>query len=195
MKYEEIVAKVKENLSDKNISEYQKHLAIQFNITGEGEGAFYIEFKDGNINVEPYDYHDRDALVTISAENLFAILDGSLDTTAGYVDKCFDVTNLGVINEFKNVIAEAKTIVPVKETSKATEKKVTTTTENVQPKTEPVSAPKKVEEPTTKQLELVTDEPASTTTTEPKKQVKSTTTATKKSTKKTTTSKKKTSKR
>lgn len=107
MKYEEIVTKVKEILSNKDISDYKKHLAIQFNITGEGEGAFYVEFNNGNIVVEPFEYYDRDAIVTISSENLFAILDGSLDTTAGYVDKYFDVTNLGIINEFKNVITEA----------------------------------------------------------------------------------------
>lgn len=111
MRYEEIVEKVRKNLSDKDISNYQKHLAIQFNITGEGSGAFYIELKNGSIDVQPFEYFDRDAIVTISADNLFSILDGSLDTTAGYVDKYFDVTNLGVINEFINVIKEANIIV------------------------------------------------------------------------------------
>ena len=47
-----------------------EHLAFQFNIVGEGEGIFYVEVKDGQLYVEPYEYYDRDAIFTCKAERL-----------------------------------------------------------------------------------------------------------------------------
>lgn len=57
----------------------KEHLAFQFNIAGEGEGAFYAEVKEGVLYVEPYEYYDRDAIFTCSAETLFKLAGGKLD--------------------------------------------------------------------------------------------------------------------
>jgi len=40
---------------------------------------FYVEVKEGKLYVEPYDYHDRDAAFTASAENLMKIAEGKLE--------------------------------------------------------------------------------------------------------------------
>ena len=61
------------------------HLAIQFNIVGKGEGAFYLEIKDGRLHVEPYEYYDRDALITTSAEVLKRIADGKIDAYSAFL--------------------------------------------------------------------------------------------------------------
>ena len=79
MTYEEFFAKVKEKFMDADVSDITEHLAYQFNITGEAEGIFYVEVKDGELFVEPYDYHDRDAAFTATAENLLKIAEGKLD--------------------------------------------------------------------------------------------------------------------
>lgn len=79
MTYEEFFAKVKETFADADVSSIKEHLAYQFNITGEAAGVFYVEVKEGKLNVEPYDYHDRDAMFTCSAENLIKIANGKLD--------------------------------------------------------------------------------------------------------------------
>lgn len=79
MTYEEFFAKVKEKFMDADVSVITEHLAYQFNITGEAEGIFYVEVKDGKLYVEHYDYHDRDATFTASAENLMKIAEGKLD--------------------------------------------------------------------------------------------------------------------
>ena len=79
MTYEEVVAKVKEALKDADVSNVKEHAAYQFNITGEGEGAFYVEIADGKLNVEPYEYFDRDILVYTSAADLMDILEGRDD--------------------------------------------------------------------------------------------------------------------
>ena len=54
MTYQEIVSAVKEYCRDADLGDYKNHLAVEVAITGEGEGVFYIEAKDGKINVEPY---------------------------------------------------------------------------------------------------------------------------------------------
>ncbi|WP_035768045.1 SCP2 sterol-binding domain-containing protein [Butyrivibrio sp. NC2002] len=85
MTYEEIVAKVKEAAKDVDVSGVKEHAAFQFNITGEGEGAFYVEIDDGKINVEPYEYFDRDILVYTSAADLVEILEGKTDFVNAYL--------------------------------------------------------------------------------------------------------------
>ncbi|WP_026498474.1 SCP2 sterol-binding domain-containing protein [Butyrivibrio sp. WCD2001] len=79
MTYEEVVAKVKDALKDVDVSDVKEHAAYQFNISGEGEGAFYVEIDNGKLNVEPYEYFDRDILVYTSAADLMDILDGKTD--------------------------------------------------------------------------------------------------------------------
>ncbi len=79
MTYEEVVAKVKDSLKDFDVSDVKEHAAYQFNITGEGEGAFYVEIDNGKINVEPYEYFDRDILVYTSAADLMDVIDGKTD--------------------------------------------------------------------------------------------------------------------
>ena len=80
MTFEEIVTKVKKMMATADTSEVKEnHLAYQINIVGEGEGIFYIEYDNGKINVEPYDYKDRDASFTAKADLLFDIIKGKSD--------------------------------------------------------------------------------------------------------------------
>lgn len=84
MTYEEIVEKVRTRLKDVKEDKLNGFLAIQVNITGEGEGAFYVEVKDGKLNVEPYEYNDRQAKVIMSSANFLKLLDGKLDPVAAF---------------------------------------------------------------------------------------------------------------
>ena len=63
---------------------YNGDFAIQVNITGDGEGSFYIAFKNGALSVEPYEYNDRDVILTATAENFLKIADGSLNAVAAF---------------------------------------------------------------------------------------------------------------
>ena len=76
MTYEEIVAYTKKKVAAANFKSYKGHLAAQVNITGEGEGAFYIELNDAAVAVEPYEYYDRDVILISNADVFVAILDG-----------------------------------------------------------------------------------------------------------------------
>lgn len=84
MTYEELVAKAKESYGITDASSIKEHVAIQFNITGEAAGAFYLEISDGKIAVEPYEYYDRDVVVTCDAETLVKIAEGKLGMEAAY---------------------------------------------------------------------------------------------------------------
>lgn len=84
MTYEEIFEKVKELFSTADVSDVQEHLAYQFNIVGEGEGAFYAEIKDGKLYIEPYEYYDRDALFICEAGVLFKVISGKLDPVVAF---------------------------------------------------------------------------------------------------------------
>lgn len=79
MTYETFFAEVKETLLGADASGITEHLAYQFNITGEAEGIFYVEVKDGEVHVEPYEYYDRDVIFTCSAKTLKKIAKGKLD--------------------------------------------------------------------------------------------------------------------
>ena len=68
----------------KGKGDIHEHLAYQFNITGEAEGIFYVEVKEGTLYVEPYEYFDRDAMFTCSAETLFKIAEGKTDPVLAF---------------------------------------------------------------------------------------------------------------
>lgn len=86
MTYHELVAKVKEMYEQADAGFIIEHIAYQFNVTGEAEGAFYLEISEGKVHVMPYEYFDRDVLFTISEENLIKATAGDLDLVAAALD-------------------------------------------------------------------------------------------------------------
>lgn len=79
MTYEKIVAKVKEYCDGAELNGYSGHLAVEIEITGEGEGVFYAEAINGKLHIEPYNYFDRDVRLITSADNFIKIASGKLD--------------------------------------------------------------------------------------------------------------------
>ena len=57
---------------------------MQVNITGEGEGVFYVEVKDHKVSVEPYEYNDRNCAITMNMKNFNKLLDGKLNPVVAY---------------------------------------------------------------------------------------------------------------
>lgn len=86
MKYEELVTAVKDQFMQADVSRIQEHIAYQFNIEGEAEGAFYAEVSDGCLSIEPYEYYDRDVLFTTTAETLLNIVKGKMDAVEAFTD-------------------------------------------------------------------------------------------------------------
>uniref|UniRef100_UPI004056E91C SCP2 sterol-binding domain-containing protein n=1 Tax=Acetatifactor sp. TaxID=1872090 RepID=UPI004056E91C len=84
MTYSEYFASVKTKFMGTDVSDIKEHLAYQFNIVGEASGIFYVEIKDGQLFIEPYEYFDRDAIFTATAEVFNDIMDGKLDPVAAF---------------------------------------------------------------------------------------------------------------
>lgn len=84
MTYEELVQKARDSYGAADASKVAEHVAIQFNITGEAAGIFYLEIKDGKVDIQPYEYYDRDVIVTTTAKTLISITQGKLALEAAY---------------------------------------------------------------------------------------------------------------
>ncbi len=105
MSYEEVFAKSKEIIMKSDVSGIGGHLAVQVDITGEGEGAFYIELKDGKLFVEPYEYYDRDCKFVISAKHFLKMAEGKLDPVLAFTAGKLKVEgSLEKALEFKNIV-------------------------------------------------------------------------------------------
>ncbi len=83
MTFNELVDKVRKLAGAADVSG-QDFLAVQVNITGKESGVLYVEVKDHRINVEPYDYHDRNCAVTMSLTDFNKLLDGKLDPVLAF---------------------------------------------------------------------------------------------------------------
>lgn len=84
MTFEEIVTKARDEFGQADISKIEGKLAIQFNLTGTGAGTFYAEVKDGRLSVEPYEYIDRDVLITISGPDFVKMMGKKLDPVLAF---------------------------------------------------------------------------------------------------------------
>ena len=109
MTYADFFSEIKGKFMEADISDITEHLAYQFNITGEAEGVFYVEVKDGRLYVEPYDYHDRDAVFTAKAETLKKIAAGEQDPILAVTLQKLKVEgNIDKALKLKDLIESAK---------------------------------------------------------------------------------------
>ncbi len=103
MRFDDILKRARAIAVKADISEID-FLAIQINITGEDPGVFYVEVKDRRISVEPYEYYDRQCIITLSDDVFNGIIDGTVDPVKAYengrlkadgnLDKALVFTNL-----------------------------------------------------------------------------------------------------
>ena len=67
-----------------DVSSVPGTLAYQFNVEGKVNGIFYVEIKDGKVNVEPYEYYDRNAIIIMNGTNLIKLINGKLDPVIAF---------------------------------------------------------------------------------------------------------------
>ena len=80
MTYADFFYEIKSKFIGADVSDIQEHLAYQFNIEDEeAGGAFYVEVKDGQLFVEPYEFYDRDAMFVSDPDTLMKIAEGKID--------------------------------------------------------------------------------------------------------------------
>ena len=111
MTYEELVKEAKQTVKKIDNEAITEHMAIEFDIEGEGEGAFYVELDTGKAEVEPYEYYDCDCNARMNAEALTELLAGKLDVSSAIDDEYITVEgDAGKLEAF----AEVLKAIPVK---------------------------------------------------------------------------------
>ena len=106
-----------------DVSDIHEHLAFEFNIEDEeAGGAFYVEVKDGELYVEPYEYYDRDAKFICAPDVLLKIAEGEMDPVWAFTTQKLRVEgNIDKALRLKEII-EAKQR-EMKKSAKKEEKK------------------------------------------------------------------------
>ena len=153
MTYEQIVEKVKKALKKVDASGVKGHLAVQVDVYGEGEGAFYIEVKDGKVDVQPYEYFDHDLRIRCTAGEIISIVEGKKkiieEVAAQNIEALRNVARIDDLAELlSSPVAAKKTKVSVGAKKAGAEKKT------VAKKAEPKAKKKKetkVEKPAKKE--------------------------------------------
>ena len=102
--FEELVNQVREKAQQTDVSNID-FLAVQVNITGKTPGVFYVEVKDHRVNVEPYDYHDRNCAITMSMTDFTKMINGKLKPMTAFATGKLKVDgDLGKAAEFGNLL-------------------------------------------------------------------------------------------
>lgn len=78
---------IKTGIEKFDSSKFDRSFAIQMTMTNKDcGGIFYIEYKDGQLNIEPYNYYDHDVDVIASYSTMLKALSGGLDSTKAEAD-------------------------------------------------------------------------------------------------------------
>lgn len=124
MTYEQIFELVQKNLKKTAAKKVGEHIAVEFDIYGEGEGAFYVQVKDGTITAAPYEYYDRDAKIFITADELEKIIKGEKKAEESFSEGVLMIEgNIDAALELMSLIKSPVKKAPArKETAKKTVK-------------------------------------------------------------------------
>lgn len=104
MKMETILKKL-EAMRDKVDISKTDFLAVQVNLTDVIPGVFYVEVKDQQLNIAPYDYYDRSCAITVSSTNFNKLIEGKLDPVVAFTMGKLKVDgDLGKAMEFAGLL-------------------------------------------------------------------------------------------
>eukprot|EP00831_Metopus_contortus_P037678 TRINITY_DN2968_c0_g1_i2.p2 TRINITY_DN2968_c0_g1~~TRINITY_DN2968_c0_g1_i2.p2 ORF type:complete len:187 (+),score=53.94 TRINITY_DN2968_c0_g1_i2:260-820(+) len=148
MKKEDVVQELRKRFEKADTSNINDTIAVQINLKDEDGGTLYVEVKDKVLNIEPYEYWDRNVIITIASNDLLDIIDKKMNleqafsdgllTVEGDVEKALElvklskeiiVENLSDDNSKKEDVIEEKkpeeSIIIEKSISKQPEKTIT----------------------------------------------------------------------
>ena len=156
MTFQEMFDAAKAGFSKADASNLSGNMAVQIAVTEDGTGIFYVEATDGVLNVQPYDYRDNTASVTLPNSTLLALLQrettlpeavaAGLATVTGCMESA--ATLFAAVPAPKKAAAPVEKVVKeevktapvkeaVKETATAAKTATTTTTTKTTTKTQP----------------------------------------------------------
>ena len=106
MTYAEFFYEIKNKFMGADVSDIREHLAYQFDIEDEEAGGiFYVEAKEGQLFVEPYEYYDRDAVFISDPDTFMKIAEGRMDPVWAFTTQKLKVEgNLDKALRLKEII-------------------------------------------------------------------------------------------
>lgn len=110
MTYADYFYEIKNKFMGTDVSDIHEHLAFQFDIEDEEAGGiFYVEVKDGQLFVEPYEYYDRDAKFISDVDTFSKIAEGKLDPVVAFTTQKLKVEgNIDKALKLKEIIGKKK---------------------------------------------------------------------------------------
>lgn len=78
MTTQNLIGRIYDKISRKDVSQWKGRIAVQCNVTDCEDGVFYIEILDGKLSVMPYEYIDRDAMLSASMRTYEDLLSGAM---------------------------------------------------------------------------------------------------------------------
>lgn len=114
MKFTQAFEKIKEKIQDVDTADITD-FAIQITLTNKDcGGIFYLQIKDGKLFIEPYDYHDNNAAVSIMYGDLNKLLEGRLDPVKATEKGTLQITGdaVGALAIFSKLEQPKATIKP-----------------------------------------------------------------------------------
>lgn len=135
MTYADFFYEIKGKFMGADVSDIHEHLAYQFCIEDEeAGGSFYVEVKDGELFVEPYEFYDRDAMFISTPDVLLKIAEGEMDPVAAFTEQKLRVEgNIDKALRLKEIIEMKKNAVQNEKSAakKAADKVVKTVVKKV----------------------------------------------------------------
>lgn len=125
MTFQEKFDELKAKYGEVDAQKLNESFAVQINMTeDESSGTFYVAYINGNFSIEPYDYHDHTAMITVPVEKLEAILSKKADAPALYFDGVLQVEgNLNHALALVDLLAKEEPAPKTSKPKKTTEKK------------------------------------------------------------------------
>lgn len=127
MTYADFFYDIKGRFMGADVSDIHEHLAFEFDIEDEeAGGAFYVEVKDGQLYVEPYEFYDRDARFICAPDVLLKIATGEMDPVWAFTTQKLKVEgNIDKALRLKEIIeAKQKEIQAAAKVKKETKKEI-----------------------------------------------------------------------
>ena len=104
MNLETVISNVRKLAADADVS-HVDFMAVQVTLTDCDPGMFYVEVKDHKVNVEPYDYHDRNCAISMKSDDFNKLISGEIDPVAAFtVGKLKVDGDSGKALEFSNLL-------------------------------------------------------------------------------------------
>ncbi len=111
---------IKKTLKTAKADKIDGHLAIQLNLTDDdASGIMYLEVCENKLNIEPYDYYDKDAMIVVSSKDFIDIMTSKLD-----FDKALEEGTLSIYGNLDKAML-IKTLIKKPATRKPAAKKST----------------------------------------------------------------------